>query len=747
MATLGRHEAALADLGRAITLLHRGGDQVWEARARNHRFLVHVARGQAARADRDLVVAARLFAANGQELESTMAVHNRADVAFHLGDLPAALEFLDRAAAGYAALGVPMPEVALDRSAVLLAAGLATEALTSTDEEIRRHIERGGEATQTAELLFAAARSALAAGRADRAGERAAAARDLFHKQRRGWWEARASFVVLQARYAAGERGDRLRAQSGRLADLLEQLHAREAPAAHLLAGRLAAGQGRTLDADRHLAGAARFRHRGPSFGQPAGWLAHALRAEMRGATAAVLIACRRGLHAAAEHQPSLGAPELRAHAAAYGTELAAIPQRYAVRRGDARMLLEWSELWRASALAVPAARPPDDRESAAELAALREVVRRLDAARATNAPTARLDQDRRRLEAAVRARTRRTTGTGPLRTGDHAQSRSDLANVIDGLGQHRLVELTTVDNVLYATTVVGRRVRCYRVGPLAAAVREVDLALFVLRRLAHGRPPPNASATIERAAEMLEQALLGPAIADLAGAPVVVVPPSQLPSAPWGLLPSLRTSPVVVAPSARLWLRAEQLTVPRRRRVALVIGPGLDGGVTEVKEIGASYPDAVVLSEGQATADRTLAVLDRAWLAHVAAHGVFRRENPLFSSISLDDGPLTGYDLGRLRRTPLRLVLSSCESAVAAAVGADALLGMASVLMSLGTSSILASVVPVNDTATARLMVGFHEHLRAGLSFGEALVAVRAAVDGDPVSVATACSFVAPGR
>ena len=104
--------------------------------------------------------------------------------------------------------------------------------------------------------------------------------------------------------------------------------------------------------------------------------------------------------------------------------------------------------------------------------------------------------------------------------------------------------------------------------------------------------------------------------------------------------------------------------------------------------------------ADGAATAEATLAALDGAWTAHVAAHGVFRADNPLFSSLRLDDGPLTVYDLGRLRRAPLRLVLSSCESGVAAPVGADELLGMVSALVPLGTASLLASVVPVNDAA-----------------------------------------------
>jgi CHAT domain-containing protein len=104
-------------------------------------------------------------------------------------------------------------------------------------------------------------------------------------------------------------------------------------------------------------------------------------------------------------------------------------------------------------------------------------------------------------------------------------------------------------------------------------------------------------------------------------------------------------------------------------------------------------------------------------------------------------------YDLGRLRRAQYRMVLSSCESGVAAHVGADELLGMVSALLPLGTASLLASVVPVNDAATAQLMVTFHERLRTGAAFPEAMYAARAETGDDPVAVATAASFVPLGR
>ena len=141
------------------------------------------------------------------------------------------------------------------------------------------------------------------------------------------------------------------------------------------------------------------------------------------------------------------------------------------------------------------------------------------------------------------------------------------------------------------------------------------------------------------------------------------------------------------------------------------------------------------------------LAALDGCWLAHIAAHGTFRADNPLFSSLQLDDGPLTVYDLEGLRRAPHRLVLSSCESGRAVPAGADELLGLASSMMPMGTVGIVAAVVPVNDRVTPGIMDSLHERVAQGAGFPDALRLARMAVaTDDPATLATACSFLALG-
>src|SRR6266540_2959680 len=350
--TLGRHQDALEALRPAVTMLRRADDMIWEARALTARAFVHLALGSVERATIDIARAERLFAAAGQEYESAVARHNRGVIAFRSGDLPAALAFLDEAAGRYHLLSAEVPDLSIDRCAVLLAAGLSRDALEEADRAIRGLEQVRGQATKRAELLLTAANSALAAADTRAAMERAGAARRLFGAQQRPWWRAHAGFLLVRAGFAAGMASGRLLRQAERTAALLDGLRAGDASQAHLLAGRTALALARFQDADRHLAIAARARRRGPVLYRAGGWLAEALRAEAVAGPRQVLNACRRGLDLLDEHRDTLGASELRAQATAHGAELAALAQRQALRAGRPRRLLVWRERWRATALA-----------------------------------------------------------------------------------------------------------------------------------------------------------------------------------------------------------------------------------------------------------------------------------------------------------------------------------------------------------------------------------------------------------
>src|SRR5262249_9835688 len=255
-----------------------------------------------------------------------------------------------------------------------------------------------------------------------------------------------------------------------RVAARLDACRDSKAMHAHLLAGRLALSRGRAAEAGQHLERAARPRRRRPPLTRSVAWLARALQADARGDARTTVAACTRGLDALQEHQMTLGATELRAYGTAHGAELATLAQRVALGRGDARRLLLWSERWRATALAVPSTPTRHDRELAAELEALRSVSRLLQSGGVRRLPQSgeravgrrnALERERRRLEAAVQARTRRSPGgAGPARGPAPGTGEFDLDELFAELGETRLVEVVYVDDVRHVIVVAGPRGR-----------------------------------------------------------------------------------------------------------------------------------------------------------------------------------------------------------------------------------------------------------------------------------------------
>ncbi|MFF5142755.1 CHAT domain-containing protein [Streptomyces sp. NPDC013157] len=737
---LGRHREALEDLRRAIPVLRQADDVIWTARALSVRATVHLAMGAVERADADFTAAELLWETTGQEHDKAVAVENRGLAAYRSGDIPAALRLLAEAKERYDELGTPSFMLYIARCDVLMAAGLAPEALAEADAAIATLDRIGGQSTRKAELLLTAARSALSTGDAQTAIARAAVAVRLFSGQRRSWWETHARLVLIEARVAGGAASGRLVQDAAAVADRLASFGAPAAPEASLLAGRIALALGWTADAERHLAVAARSRHVGPPLARMTGWAAQALRARAAGSRRGVLEACRRGLDVLDDHRMTLGASELRARATAQGAELAALAQQASLAHGGPRRLLEWSERWRATVLSTPPTRPPADPALLASLTAFREIASRAEEARRERRPVPALEREQRRLEREIRSRTHHTRGDAP-----GGGDRFAPARLLDRLGDARLVELAVLDGRVHILLCGQGRVRRFVGGQLAEAVAEAEHVQAGLRRLAHpgaeGRLP-----VVEAAGKRLEELLLGAAADQLGSGPVVVVPPGALHRVPWALLPAFRERVLSVSPSASSWLRARETEPPPGGRHVLVRGPGLATGGAEVPEVAGRYATARILEHDEAQVPRVLEELDGAALAHIAAHGTFRADSPLFSSLRMADGPLIVHDFERLARSPYRIILSSCDTARLASVGADELLGLVTALLPLGTAGVVASSAPVNDAAVVPLMLALHKGLGAGLSLAEALRDARAALPGDALHQATGWAFAAFG-
>ena len=584
------------------------------------------------------------------------------------------------------------------------------------------------------------AEAALAAEDWQRAATAADEASRLLRRQSREVHRLRADLRSITAWAGAGDRPSRLLARVERLVDASRQAQVVELPQALLLGARVAEGvrsPRATALAAAWLEEAAEFRRGGTGLVRALGWLALARARAAAGDTGGVLRACDLGLRALDEHRATLGSQELRAVVSSHGAALVELGTRTALASKDSRQLLRWSERWRAAALTVPPATADHDDATRADLAALRAQHRQLADARAAGDPTARLEARASRLEQAVRQRLLRVRGSGETATS------LDVPALLAALDQDDtvLVELVEVDGELLALVVGHGRVRQVRVGSASGAAKAVDFALFTLRQAARGR-----RAQTDLAGARLEKALLGSALDGVGESRVVVSGTSSLQGVPWGLVPALTHRPVTSTPSARLWLRARSARATDGARRVLLVGPGLGSGGAEVPAIASEDSTAQVLDGADATVAASLAALNGAALAHVAAHGHFREDSPLFSSLTLADGPLLVHDLQGLRHPPHRVVLSACESGVMAPVGDQELLGLAAALLSMGTAGVVSSLAEVDDAATVEVMVALHAALRAGVGLGDALLAARQAAAADPVLAATAASFTVLG-
>ncbi len=745
----GQFEEALEGYRRILGTFRRAGDVHREANVLNNRGVLYYHLGALDAAEADLVRAEELFTGLGQERAAVDIRENLGSILVREGKLSAALAWFDRADEYARARGMVDGVALRHRCDALLAARLVTEA-RQTAERAVRELARTNMRAFLAEARLVLAEAALLDG--DLATARAAAeqARRAFERQRRPSFLALARYTSVQVEWMSGNRSPAQLRAARRTADALAKAGwAVPAQHARLIAARLAIELEQLAVARAELDRASQARNRGPVELRSRAWHALALLRLADGNRRGAESALRAGMRALDRYRAALGASELRANASGHAAELAQLGLRLALQDGDPRRVLAWAERWRAGSLQPRLVRPPADEALAADLAALRRVASELGEAALAGRDTARLLQRQASLEEAVRRRARRAPGSDL----GEASRELDLDACRAALGERALVEIVELDGALHAVVVTDRRLRLRRLCRVEDVVVELENLPFALRRLAFAYGSATSQAVASRAAafsaERLDELLIAPLLGDVGERPLVIIPTGLLHALPWSVLPSCAGRPVSVAPSAALWHKAATSAPADPAspdQVVLIAGPGLADAAAEVAALRGRYPGARCFEGPAAKVEAVGRALEGAELVHVAAHGRFRADNPFFSSLRLADGPLTVYDLEALERAPRRLVLSACDSGLSAVRPGDELMGLAAALFALGTTTLIASVVPISDAATRPLMLRLHELLGEGLAPATALAraqAQRATSHGD---FAVAVSFVCFG-
>jgi tetratricopeptide (TPR) repeat protein len=169
---------------------------------------------------------------------------------------------------------------------------------------------------------------------------------------------------------------------------------------------------------------------------------------------------------------------------------------------------------------------------------------------------------------------------------------------------------------------------------------------------------------------------------------------------------------------SSLLRLPHDQVTDGRDSLSALVVGCSLNGALphtlAEARQVAGQLQGRSLLEE-EATRANLEAQAGAARIIHLATHGEFRPDAPLFSTLYLADGPLTTTDVFNLELNASLVTLSACQSGANAVGGGDELVGFSRAFLYAGAASLLMTWWRVEDRATACLMDRFYRAILAG--------------------------------
>jgi CHAT domain-containing protein len=141
-----------------------------------------------------------------------------------------------------------------------------------------------------------------------------------------------------------------------------------------------------------------------------------------------------------------------------------------------------------------------------------------------------------------------------------------------------------------------------------------------------------------------------------------------------------------------------------------------------EVASIAACLPNAELLLGTEATAERLRERGKQSQIIHIATHGHFRRDNPMFSGIRLGGSYLSLHDLYQLELPAELITLSGCSTGLNVVAAGGELLGLGRGLIHAGAETSLLTLWDVWDHSTAGLMTSFYQQLAYGRTKTDAL-------------------------
>ncbi len=315
-----------------------------------------------------------------------------------------------------------------------------------------------------------------------------------------------------------------------------------------------------------------------------------------------------------------------------------------------------------------------------------------------------------------------------------------NFKNLQNALGKQKaLVEFVNFDGEFSAFVITEKKIRF--VANLAKESGIIDLLeglQFQFGALRYGTKPlkshlDSLKIRADIYLENLYQKLVAPLEEFIANKDLIIVPAGAAHYVPFQALRKngkylIEKQEIIYSPSATVW---HSLAKKRTRKVknALLFGfadeniPLVD---QEIKAVEKLFQRAKTFTGEAANFANYIKNAPEFDLLHLACHGQFRADNPLFSSLHLADGFLTVKDIGSQKLKAELAVLSACETGLNKIFAGDEILGLARGFLSAGVKSLILSLWTVSDGATAELMKDFYGNLQRGASVSASLRAAQ---------------------
>jgi CHAT domain-containing protein len=340
-------------------------------------------------------------------------------------------------------------------------------------------------------------------------------------------------------------------------------------------------------------------------------------------------------------------------------------------------------------------------------------------------------EREKKVLEVTRQLHHRRESAASPLPFFDVRQLQERLG------ADDALVEYTAFDDELLAFVVTRDRVNVVRrlasltdIGTRLHALRfQIDSLRFGARSIR--RHLQALTEKINVHLQLLYDQLIRPL--ELDQRRLIIVPQGGLHYLPFHALHDgeqylIERCEVSFAPSAAIFQQCLQRGEHELSR-ALLMGVADEQApriLDEIKTLKKVFPDATTLVSDDATAESLRRHATGVDVLHLACHGQFRSDNPLFSALRLADGWFTVRDAYSLKLDNALVTLSACETGANVVAPGDELIGLARGFFSAGARSVLLSLWMVDDETTDQMMVDFYEETRRGRSLSASLRAAQ---------------------